>query len=402
MLNRILSTPCAPLPTGRGKFEWCSDNANGTTLSVSKSAGKIMDLSELSIGVVRMLGVVALVVLSYSWVIRQFPTGIAKGAAVGVLFGIGGIASMNDPILFAPGVFYDARTALLVLCYTYGGPIGTIIATAMMVACRLWIGGLGAVTGSISIVLSGLIGLVCALIPIRRFKVGPLRSAFLGLAASGSFVTLALLPHEIASLIIGAPLLALTIGNVVSVMIISSFLEREKRRQRLMRALEHEASVDPLTKLQNRRTFERAALRAMNDNRMNARKCALILIDIDHFKAINDRWGHEMGDLVLSGVAAMIRDNVRKSDVVVRYGGEEIALLMPNTALDVAADLAERIRNLIAETDHRLGSDSVRVTVSAGVAVLGVRVHDMHAVMKAADNALYRAKSSGRNRVEIA
>jgi diguanylate cyclase len=83
-----------------------------------------------------------------------------------------------------------------------------------------------------------------------------------------------------------------------------------------------------------------------------------------------------------------IRNNVRKSDLVVRYGGEEIALLMPNTPLAVAADFAERIRNQIAEAEHRLGSESVSVTVNAGVAVLGVKMNDMNVVMKAADKAL--------------
>ena len=361
-----------------------------------------MDLGDLSTGIIRMLGITALVVLGYSWVIRTFSRGISLGAAVGCLFGLGGLASMSDPISFAPGVFYDARTALLVLAYTYGGPIGTIIATATMVAYRLWIGGMGAMTGAASIVLSSLIGVAVAMIPLRRLKIGPLRSAFIGVVASGSFVTIVLLPPEIASAIIGPPLLALMVANLVSVMITSSFLEREKARQSVMRALEHEASVDPLTKLQNRRAFERASLRAMNDNKLKARKCALVLIDIDHFKGINDRWGHDMGDLVLADVAALIRGNVRKSDLVVRYGGEEIALLMPNTPLTVATDFAERIRNLIAEAEHELGGHKVQVTVSAGVAVLGVRMNDMSEVVKAADKALYRAKSTGRNRVEVA
>lgn len=361
-----------------------------------------MDLGNLSTGIVGMLGITALVVLGYSWVIRTFSRGIALGAAVGCLFGLGGLASMSDPISFAPGVFYDARTALLVLSYTYGGPIGTIIATTMMVVYRLWIGGMGAMTGAASIVLSSLIGIGCAMIPLRRLKIGSLRSAFIGIAASGSFVTIVMLPPEIVSTIIGAPLLALAVATFASVMITSSFLEREKTRQSVMRALEHEASIDPLTKLQNRRAFEQASLRAMNDNKLKSRNCGLILIDIDHFKGINDRWGHDMGDLVLAEVAALIRSNVRKSDLVVRYGGEEIALLMPNTPLTVATDFAERIRSLIAEAEHDLGGQSVRVTVSAGVAVLGVRMSDMNDVVKAADKALYRAKSSGRNRVEVA
>jgi len=361
-----------------------------------------MEPAELAIGVIRILGITALVVLSYSWVLRTFPKGTAKGAAVGLLFGLGGIASMSDPISFAPGVFYDARTALLVLSYSYGGPIGTLIATGLMLIYRLWLGGMGAISGSTSILLTSFIGFACAMIPGRGWKSWPLRSAAIGLAASASFVTLTMLPSDVTALIIGIPLFTLIIANISSVMVLSNFLEREKVRQRLMRVLEHEASVDPLTKLQNRRAFDKAALRAMNDNKLKSIKSAIILIDIDHFKDVNDLWGHEMGDMVLAEVAAIIRRGVRKTDVVVRYGGEEIALLLPNTPLTIAVDYAERIRSQIASAEHRMGNDCISVTVSAGVAVLGVRMYDIDAVMKAADKALYRAKSGGRNRVETA
>ena len=349
-----------------------------------------------------MLGLTALVVLGYSWVIRVFKQGVSKGAAVGILFAFGGIVSMNDPMRLAPGVIYDSRTALLSLAYPYGGPIGTLIAVIAMSACRLWIGGVGALAGVAGMFAAALIGYACALVPLRKLKPGLVRSVFVGIAGSLSLAAIALLPHETMISLIGAPLVLVIVANVAGVILVSEFLEREKARQRIMRALENEASVDPLTKLKNRRAFDQAALRAMNDNRSKSHHCSLVLIDIDRFKTINDQWGHDAGDRVLAGVAKIIRKNVRITDLVVRYGGEEIVLLLTNTPQSAAVGVAEKVRSQIENTQFESGEQNLAVTISAGVASLSEAHHDMNAVMKAADRALYRAKSNGRNRVETA
>ncbi|EJN02391.1 diguanylate cyclase [Phyllobacterium sp. YR531] len=361
-----------------------------------------MDLSILATGIVRILGVTALVILSYSIVIRNFPKGWKKGAAVGVLFAVGAILSMNDPVTIAPGVFFDGRTALLAIVYPYGGPIGTVIAAVLIAGYRIWLGGIGAVPGLASITLLCIISYAMTRIPVRKIPIGIGRSVLTGLAASISIVSVLLLPEQVVETIIGPPLIAIVVANILNVVIIVDFLEREKSRLRIIRALEHEASVDPLTKLQNRRAFDKAALRAMNDNRANSTHCSLIMIDIDHFKTINDRLGHYTGDTVLADVAAIIQKNVRLTDVVVRYGGEEILLLLTDTEQDVANELAERVRSEIENTDFLTGQESVHVTVSAGVASLGDKYASMEALLKAADKALYHAKLSGRNRVEVA
>ena len=210
-----------------------------------------MDSGELLTGIIRTLGLTALVVLGYSWVIRKFSGGLNKGVAVGVLFALGGIISMNDPIRFAPGVIYDGRTALLALAYPYGGPIGTLIALAAMTAYRIWIGGIGSLSGVIGMGATALIGFACTLIPVRKLKIGPARSLLIGIAASTSLAAITLLPHEIMMTLVGIPLITVIIANIAGVTLLGEFLEREKSRQRIMRALEHEASVDPLTKLRN-------------------------------------------------------------------------------------------------------------------------------------------------------
>lgn len=361
-----------------------------------------MDYGELLTGIIRTLGLTALVLLGYSVVIRRFPKGLLKGTAIGTLFAVAGIVSMHDPIVVAPGIFLDGRVSLLAIAYPYAGPIGAIVATIIMALYRLGLGGMGVIPGVITIVLASLVGYLFTFIPVRKLPVGATRSIVLGLAASVSLVSIFLLPGEIRTALLGFPICAIIIGNVVNVVVLIAFIEREKSRLRLLRTLEHEAWVDPLTQLQNRRAFDKAALIAMNDNRSRATACSLIMIDIDHFKMINDRLGHDAGDLVLAKVAAIIRKNVRASDIVVRYAGEEIALLLINTAQVTAFELAEKVRKQIAETEFGTGNETITVTVSAGVASLSERHVTIDAVMKAADKALYSAKSGGRNRVEAA
>ncbi len=182
-----------------------------------------MDYSILLTGVVRILGLTALVILSYSIVIRTFSKGWKKGAAVGVLLALGGILSMNDPVVIAPGVIFDGRTALLAIAYPYGGPVGTIVAALFMAGYRIWLGGVGVVPGLISIVLICAIGCGVALIPVRKLPIGFIRSVVTGMLASLSLVSISLLPRDIIATIVGFPLFAVVVANIVNVVILSDF-----------------------------------------------------------------------------------------------------------------------------------------------------------------------------------
>jgi diguanylate cyclase (GGDEF)-like protein len=134
----------------------------------------------------------------------------------------------------------------------------------------------------------------------------------------------------------------------------------------------------------------------------NRTPVAAILADIDHFKRFNDTWGHEAGDLVLKRVADVIRENVRGSDIGCRYGGEELAVILPETTLEVAVERAERIRRDIAAVRLEYGGTLLdAVTSSFGVAVYPQHAGDAEALLRAADEALYEAKKAGRNRVVV-
>ena len=129
---------------------------------------------------------------------------------------------------------------------------------------------------------------------------------------------------------------------------------------------------------------------------------ALVMFDIDHFKEVNDSHGHPAGDAVLKGIARLLEERVRNVDTCARYGGEELALLLPRTELDGAVELANRLRLAVMDYPVRWGGGHLAVTVSAGVASFPRCARSPEALVAAADAALYRAKEAGRNRVEAA
>lgn len=158
------------------------------------------------------------------------------------------------------------------------------------------------------------------------------------------------------------------------------------------------AYTDPLTRANNRAAFNDMVLREIKRAERNQQDLSLIFIDIDHFKFINDHHGHACGDLALSSVANWIRESVRGSDGLFRYGGEEFVVLLPETGLDGAMVIAERIRADIEAHTLAYGMEVINITASLGIASL----HGDDSVddfIRRADNAMYQAKRKGRNRI---
>lgn len=159
------------------------------------------------------------------------------------------------------------------------------------------------------------------------------------------------------------------------------------------------ASTDPLTGLANRRSFLDASNAEVALTRRTGRPTALVLLDLDHFKDVNDSWGHAVGDSVLVAVADLLRRDRRTTDVVARLGGEEMALLLRETDLDAALHLAERLRATLAEETLRHGDAEISLTASFGVSVVTPDDTSFDTVLRRADRALYAAKRAGRNAV---
>lgn len=181
--------------------------------------------------------------------------------------------------------------------------------------------------------------------------------------------------------------------------------ERILAQQEQLRAaneeLERRSQTDGLTRLANRRHFDHSLARELARQQRTGAALSLLLIDVDHFKAVNDRWGHPIGDDYLRAVARVLASQAaRSSDLAARYGGEEFACLLPETDAESAALVAERIRARVAELDLPGGLPGASpVTVSIGVATASGPGHDATALLTQADEQLYAAKHAGRNRV---
>ncbi|OEU63576.1 MAG: diguanylate cyclase [Desulfuromonadales bacterium C00003094] len=154
---------------------------------------------------------------------------------------------------------------------------------------------------------------------------------------------------------------------------------------------------DALTGIYNRRFFGQKLQEEFVRSRRHNRPLSLIMIDIDHFKQVNDNHGHQVGDEALKAFSARVKDRIRKTDILARYGGEEFACLLPETSGSSALRLAEVLRRIVAEENWVCRDVSLRMTISIGIAEGHPEIADGEALLKKADDALYEAKA-GRNR----
>ncbi|MDD3770916.1 sensor domain-containing diguanylate cyclase [Sulfuricurvum sp. IAE1] len=163
-------------------------------------------------------------------------------------------------------------------------------------------------------------------------------------------------------------------------------------------ALEEKASKDTLTGINNRENFEDIFGIQITNAHQYSQPLSLIIFDVDHFKAVNDTYGHQMGDLILRDMVELVARNLKKGDVFARWGGEEFVILTPSTDIAGASNLAENLRMLVQS--HRFNGLDEKITLSFGIAQLDEN-DDKKTLFQKADAALYEAKKKGRNRVEI-
>jgi diguanylate cyclase (GGDEF)-like protein len=168
--------------------------------------------------------------------------------------------------------------------------------------------------------------------------------------------------------------------------------------------LEALSVTDVLTGLANRRRLMTRLEEEVQRARRYKTPLSVVMIDIDHFKQVNDSYGHAMGDEVLRNIGTMLKASLRATDLAARYGGEELTLVLPHTDIPAALQVAENLRQKFAEMDHTLDGVTIRKTASMGLAARDGQgeMPDAEDLLKHADEALYRAKQGGRNRVEVA
>lgn len=167
--------------------------------------------------------------------------------------------------------------------------------------------------------------------------------------------------------------------------------------------LKQQATHDPLTGLYNRKELETRLTREIARCIRYNHRLSVFMLDIDHFKRVNDQYGHQIGDTVLTNLTSLLERSIRKSDFSARYGGEEFVIVLSETPLDQAKDLAERLRKQVADHSIRLENNAeINLTISIGVATYPDHAESLKELLKAADMAMYAAKKAGRNQVKTA
>jgi diguanylate cyclase (GGDEF)-like protein len=222
-----------------------------------------------------------------------------------------------------------------------------------------------------------------------------------GLWISVAYLLMAALLITTRALISEVSLDALVMSNLalaaLAVLVFSHVYEvsRVRAHKKLLRL----ATTDHLTSLANRARFLDVFERERNHAARNRTELSLLLLDLDHFKQVNDRFGHDVGDEVLKYVSATIAHRLRKTDLACRLGGEEFGVLLPGANLDRAIAIAEIIRRNIADIPYAKGDQVIPLTVSIGAAEYGYDGRDLESMYAIADGHMYKAKASGRNQV---
>ena len=213
---------------------------------------------------------------------------------------------------------------------------------------------------------------------------------------------IAMLPWSVTNRVYGSVWLTVLSFEALLFTISIAFILLAMAKERTELRHRTAAMVDPLTGIANRRSFMQDAAQLAKRHTAHPRPTAVLLVDLDHFKSINDRFGHALGDRALEVFAFTARQSVRSTDLLGRLGGEEFAAVLADTSRDKAMMVAERIRASFAQAALEVDNRPVGATVSIGLVHCQDPVLDVHELLAQADQALYCAKENGRNRVEVA
>lgn len=266
-----------------------------------------------------------------------------------------------------------------------------------------------------ALVVAGILFLCAGLLPVRRIVTqlpgGLIRRAWFALAGMillfiGGYFLYAAAIWEIQTNLVHLVVALVFFFGACFVALVTRLSMQTALDVRRIAVLEQETITDSLTGIYNRRYFERRLHQEIARAMRYDLPLCLLLLDIDRFKAVNDELGHPTGDFVLASVSKLVLNSTRVSDVVARYGGDEIAVIAANTGSPDGLRLAERIRRSIESLNlespyFRSQISGIPPTVSVGLAAIGGDVKNLEDLLGLADKALYQAKSDGRNRVVL-
>lgn len=310
--------------------------------------------------------------------------------------GLLGIVLMEFGIRVNTNTFIDLRHLAGMLAAMNGGFPAVGVAAVFMSAGRLWLGGFNVSS------VAGVVGIIITSVGFGLISKGKwatwkkwLSMLIVALVVYTTVISTVILPADLYRTI---PLywLFTFLAGIPAYYLIVYF----KQSRQLFQQLEEYSHTDYLTGLNNVRSFSERFSKALDCAKCRKELLSLILLDIDHFKKVNDTYGHAVGDLILAGLSPILKECCRSYDIVSRNGGEEFSVLLPNCPHAVALEIAERIRHRVAEHIFVLPTgEGLQITISAGVVTYPETAADSQSLYEEADKALYQAKHEGRNRV---
>lgn len=315
----------------------------------------------------------------------------------GVIAGIVGIILMLFTIQVTETAIMDLRNFVIIFATIYRGKISVVIASGIISLGRLFINGISeaSITVVITILLLTIICILISMINLTNFK------KFLYMNISNIVIVYCVFFNLISDKQkLFEVLFYYGIISIVGGFVIYYVSEYISHSNKNFRELKESAKTDFLTGLDNVRQFDTI----WNAHILNAKekneRLSILLIDLDHFKKINDVHGHLIGDKVLKEFAIVLKNSIRSFDTVSRNGGEEFSVILPDCPNDQAIEIAEKIRNAVEIHDFIISkSNKVSITVSIGIATFPETVEKINEMLGIADQCLYKAKHLGRNQV---
>jgi len=361
-----------------------------------------MPIADITLSLLQSIGLMALLSVVYGMLLRTRLGNLKKSLTTGLLFGAGAVLAMLAPTELPMGGIIDGRAVFVGLGAAFGGIPAAIVAAAIGIAFRLYVGGGGVVVGAAGIALAAAIGMLWAHYCPSRLRPKLPHLAVAGALISLHFFVVYLRPFDLANQLMLSVYPILLVSSVLSAVILGMLVERERRLIESEEALKHAADIDYLTGLANRRHFHNEYLDAGKRATAGSLPHTIAVFDLDRFKRINDKWGHEAGDRALVAFADTLRRQSRSGDMVARFGGEEFVIFMKETCLVDAEMTVERILAATRALVIDAAEGSFSLTVSAGVIEFDSEETPLALAMDQADQALYRAKQGGRDQLKTA
>jgi diguanylate cyclase len=316
---------------------------------------------------------------------------------IGLLAGLLGCLLMLFSVRISPDLFFDFRYLPVIIMALYYSPLAAIETSVIIGVFRIAYFGVSdaSITAFVVVIFVGIISSLAGKLKVSKsiqWLISACGSCLIG--SAGLFTLVITQPNRISIVATFA------IGTMVGSMFMYFFTEYLSRNNRFYERLKSEVEHDYLTGLKNNRFFDQSFNRHIQEAIVENRKVSLLYIDIDHFKKINDQFGHANGDLVLQELGQILKQTARTRDVVTRRGGEEFTVLLVDCSLQHAMNAAERVRRIVEEHVFQLSASlAVRITVSIGVSSFPETAQEEQRLIEQADIALYQAKREGRNRV---